>query len=152
MTIIAYKAGQMAADSGRFKGTIRSISAVRKIVRVPGGGFIGVAGRVVDASNIRAWIEEGMPGRGPRFFGSEDDAPSILWVKPDGSVWLSMEQEISFFQTDEPAVVGERTAGDFCLGAMLAGMSAREAVGLAVVHCVWVAGPVQVEELGEGRI
>jgi len=148
MTIIAYKAGQMAADSGTFQGTVRRICPFPKITRVPGGGLVGAAGMNVDTWAVRTWAKGGMKGQGPRMLGSENDSPSILWVRPDGSIWLSMEQEISFYPTTEPAVIGERSAGDFSLAAMFAGMNAKEAVELAVEHCIWVAGPVQVEELG----
>jgi hypothetical protein len=80
---------------------------------------------------------------------SDDNAFGALIALPDGTV-LRMAGSPELFPIDatEPISMGETCAASFCLGAMHAGLSAEQAVRLALRYCIWIGGDVQVERVG----
>ena len=147
MTIIAYKDGMMAADSCSFSGGRKYPVPEPKIVRSALGLF-GAAGRDSDCWLGRSWFRSGAAQgqEQPNFSKDEHDPVEFLWVKPDWSVWWA-DDRLQFTPYAFPACIGESSVVSFTEGAMMAGLSAPDAVALAIRHCVWVGGEVQVERL-----
>jgi len=145
MSIVAYKAGEMAADSCSFSGG-RRYPSEPKIVKSDLGLF-GTVGRNSDGYLARGWFRSGMPTERPEFSDEKDDELHIMWVKPDGTVWWA-DKCLSFTPMPWPTSIGNSTAIYFVEAAMLAGMTAGDAVALGIQHCVWIGGAVQVERIG----
>lgn len=150
MTIIAYKDGVMAADSCSFAEGKRYPVCRPKIVRGPLGLF-GAAGRELDGALAKDWFLGGMEDEKPKFSEDKEDELLVMWAKLDGSVWWA-DYRLAFIPLPAPSAIGESSALGFTEGAMCAGLSAVEAVRLAIKHCVWVGGEVQSETLQEASI
>lgn len=146
MTVVAFKDGVMAADTCSYASHLRYRAMEPKILRCD-LGLIGVAGRSSDAAFVRAWFAAGM-GREdrPPDLDDKDDPVGILWAKPDGTLWWG-DHRLLFHEISTPATCGESSACIFAEGAMAAGLSADAAVRLAIKHCLYAAGDVQVENL-----
>jgi hypothetical protein len=150
MTIIALKDGIMAADSHVFSGGTHWPAASPKITRGP-QGLIGIAGSIVDCWMVAKWWELG--GR-PQPVGDPPvnlllkgpDGISAVILKNDGSAWY-MDERCVPIPTVQPTVIGQEDAATFCEGALYAGLSAEDAVRLAIKHCKSAGGEVQVERL-----
>lgn len=146
MTVIAYKAGYMAADTCSFSGGIRYRAMHPKISKGTLGLF-GAAGRGSDCVLAHEWFLRGMQEVArPQFSEDKDEPLAVIWVRPNGTVWWG-DHRLSWSQVPEPSVIGTGDAATFTEGAMHAGLSAADAVALAIKHCVWVGGGVQVEHL-----
>lgn len=146
MTLIAYKNGVMASDSASFNGCRRQPTMIEKIACCPDGRIAGSAGMVSDCHRFNQWlVAGGKPDERPKFHGTGDDEIHILLATPDGRVWRGYSQ-LDFHEVSSPHAIGEGTAVTFCEAAMFAGLSAPDAVKLAIEHCVWIGGPVQVLE------
>jgi hypothetical protein len=123
-------------------------SAFPKITRGP-NGLIGVTGNATDCYLVsRWWANGGYVSQRPEKLMQGEHGIGAIVLQDDGSVWF-MDERLEPYPTPEPAVTGEGSASNFCEGAMHAGLSAEEAVRLAVKHCVHVGGDVQVERLRE---
>jgi hypothetical protein len=146
MTVIAVKDGIMAADSAAICGGRISPSGHPKISKYP-GSVAGACGRADDCYAFQLWFESGSCAPGPKFMGEGDDAPTFLMIDRGDQVWRK-EGSGPWFPYDAISAIGESTAANFALGAMHAGLSAEEAVRLAIKHCVWIGGEVQVERAG----
>lgn len=144
MTVIAYKAGVMAADSHSFQSGRRYPTQHPKVTKFEHGLF-GTCGRSSDCVLAHEWAVSGMDYV-PRFTEDKDEPMHLMWVKPDGTVWWA-DHRLKWSQVSAPATIGENSAADFTEGAMQAGLSADAAVALAIQHCVWVGGDVTVVRL-----
>lgn len=140
MTIIVATNRMMVADSGEFQGGIVKCCLLPKIFRASNGGLYGLAGDVHWGQAFRKWIAGDRPK--PEIKGDL----SVLWMKPDGTVWRC-DEALAFYPTAEPGLCGESAAEAFVTGALLAGASPERAVELACETCVWAKGPAQVERL-----
>lgn len=146
MTIIAYKDGVLASDSCSFSGGIR-YAALRPKVIFCAVGLVGAAGRKSDAEAYKAWMAAGMlPDAKPELLRDKDDGLQGLWVKHDRTLWWT-DERLTFVQIEAPGSIGEPEACAFVDGAMWSGASADEAVRLAIEHCVYTGGAVQVVRL-----
>lgn len=150
MTIIAYKDGVMAADSGCWSSGREQIVPFPKITRAPDGSLLGLAGKLHDSWLLRQWVLAGMPQDAkPEFKGRReptDDEPYILMAKPDGSLWFATG-DLVFAPDPQPSATGAGPACNFCEGAMEAGMTAGDAVALAIRHFEGAGGTVQIEKI-----
>ena len=147
MTVIVFKDGVMAADSGIFFGDLKSTVARPKIFRAPDGALWGQSGSWANAWVIRQKVMqdglEGLLADGVKLFHQDDEvAPSFaLIAKPDGSLWRLIDIGEPYPVT-APMAIGHEIAAAIALGAMLAGACAIDAVYAAIQHTPWVAGPV----------
>lgn len=121
MTTIAARDGVMAADS---QCTGDYISRVRKIHCLPDGSL--AAGSGVSASIYAAiqWVISGRQGDAPDIDGS-----SILFLRPDGSLWLADGRWPEFPMLDKYVSIGSGSMA--AQTAMRLGKGAAEAVRIA---------------------
>jgi ATP-dependent HslUV protease subunit HslV len=143
MTVIAYRDGVMAADSGSFAG-ISTFAYARKVARGPDGTLYGVVGRMSEGSAFLAWVDAGakcdMPR--PRVINDVEGTSSYRIMR----VRMGCAPEmIDAFGTEIFTGVPYLTAGsaeDFALGALHSGASAVNAVLASIAHCQNAVGPV----------
>jgi hypothetical protein len=67
-------------------------------------------------------------------------------IDPSGVVFMAHAND-PWHPVSWPKAIGEASAAVFAEGAMAAGASAEQAVRLAIEHCVYAHGEVQVERL-----
>lgn len=146
MTVIAYKDGVMAADSCSFRNG-RRYASFPKIVRASDGSLAGVSGEMGNANAFKDWFLAGENGQSPKMEGGNDSDFGAVIVRPDGAVWTTYGDGRLIQSADPLEAMGENVAAGFCEAAMLAGLSAEDAVRLTVEHCIYAAGDVQVERL-----
>lgn len=147
MTIIAVKNGIMAADSESVtSGGLRAPMPFPKITRGP-GGLIGMTGAVSDMWAVSQWFVAGekQDEKPPGLKTGEQGIGAII-LRPDGVVWHG-DERLTFWRGENPSTTGLSTACYFCEGAMAAGLSAEDAVRLAIGRVDMIGGPVQVEHL-----
>jgi hypothetical protein len=141
MTIIAYKNREMAADSSMWPAPFP------KITRGSDGSLWALTGKALDSWLLREWVLDGMDFTAPPTFeGKDDDTPSIILAKPDGSLW-SARGSWRFMPTATQGCWGADDASNFCERAMEAGLSAGEAVSLTILHHDSAGGIAQVERI-----
>jgi hypothetical protein len=149
MTVIAVKAGIMAADSMELSGDIRCSAGSPKITRGP-GGLIGCCGLSVDCYTVSLWWVGGCdPAETERLLSrlSKGNAGfGGLVLRPDGTVWGIDEKLVQYPRSDIRAI-GSDDSASFCMGAMHAGLNAEEAVRLTIENAIKVGGDVQVERI-----
>ena len=147
MTIIAYKDGVLAADSGTWSDGRCQRCAFPKITRGPDGSLWALTGKEADAWFLREWVLAGADeAKPPTFLEKGDDAPCVILVRPDDRLW-SIKFEWRATLTVQRGCWGEPSAAHFCEGAMEAGLSAPEAVELTTRHHTYAMAPVQVERV-----
>ena len=158
MTVIAYRAGIIAADTGVWSGNI-IIGNGPKLSRSPKGSVAGGSGRagllrrfhqlVVDGL-IDAWLEAGAtePLSGMSF-RDEGDFGAIFATRGSG-VWLIDDRGCPVrFQAEFYAEGGAR---EMVMGAMAVGASAAEAVEIAIRFSDYASGRVETLSLCEGAL
>lgn len=150
MTTIAYKNGEMAADSLINYGTFSNGQANKiHVVAIPEDGgkrvrraMLGVSGVIWVVQPLIEWLEGG---------ADQDDIPHCI---------LHAHAEFSCIMIDDEGVVWEFNNGyflkcgvdyhaigsgqQFALGAMAAGVSAPEAVAAAMKHDKATGGPITI--------
>ncbi|SRR5258708_5653940 len=139
MTVIAYRNGQMAADSSGWVGDTNA-HTVWKVHRV-GGGLVGGAGLVSPFENFVRWLKEG---------ADEEEFPTgayeAIVVDPTGRVTVWYGSGMPPIKSKDPyCAIG--SGQDFALGALHAGADARGAVKAAIRHTATVKGPIRVYKL-----
>lgn len=146
MTIIAVKDGVMATDSHVFVDGRRSLAGYRKVARSVDGDLAAAAGDTTDCYAFTNWFGGRQLSPEPRYVVTGGEAVCMLILRADGSLWRQ-HGNTDEFPVRGPYAMGEPTAESFCIAAMLAGLSAPEAVALTIKHCVFAGGDVQVERL-----
>ena len=147
MTIIVYRDGIMAADGGTWQGDVVVHSTAQKLIRLIDGRVIGCAGSRPDIEAYILWMQSGSsPAHKPpcdhlaeRDFGAIVAYPGGLFDKVDYKFR-------SYAGIGPWAVEGCHT--EFAHGALVMGASADYAVRLAVKHCAYATGDVQIERVG----
>ena len=144
LTVIAYRDGIMAADSGSFSGCC-VFPYARKLARGPDGTLYGIAGRLSEASFFLAWVDGGCVGEAPKARIVDDVAGTssfrvVRVRRGSGPEYVDAYGVQPFL--DAP-YLAEGAGEDFALGAFHAGASAIQAVEAAIAHCQHVAGPVR---------
>lgn len=142
MTVIACRAGIMAADTATWDGDIK-IGHVLKIVRLYDGSLIVACGRASLIQAYYAW----MKGKGDKPSDAEkEDSFGGLHLMADGTVKCVDGTYREFYHHAE--FYAEGSHSEFLYGAMAAGASAEEAVRLALKYGGFAGGDVQVERIG----
>jgi hypothetical protein len=149
MTIIAVKAGIMAADSVVRTGDLIGLVAFPKIIRLPDGRLIGTAGSVVDCYAMQQWFLAGEPTDRPWLYGTrtENNEVDILMLRPDGSCWRNGVAGEGFYPQPNPTTIGSYNACLVAEAAMKCGRSAEQAIGVVCEMLAGFGGPVQVERI-----
>lgn len=143
MTVIAFRDGVMASDSGAFSGD-RVWPWVRKVARGPDGVLFGVAGSLSVAGPFLEWVDGGYVGPRPGLCsdrGDEHDV-EVLVARPDGQLRILTAHGEETFDGAPYLTLGG--ADPFALGALFAGADAETAVRAAIEHSKSAAGKVQV--------
>ena len=136
----------MAADSVAWTGenSTLKVPCTPKIRRPSPsrGGLAASPGSSAEIEHFWRWFQNDYEHT-PIF--SKDDGFNALWVRPDGTMWVSGHQ-LYFFQIygDFYALGAGKV---FMFGALYAKATAEEAVRLAILHTDGAGGPVQVEHL-----
>jgi hypothetical protein len=142
MTVIVYRDGVMAADTGGFMGELLVSTTERKIIRTPAGHLVGCAGSLPDIMRFHEWAMDGFrPGDRPQGL----DNFGALTVSPEGVITKYNAACHPYPNAMEWGIEG--CAEEFLMGALVSGKSAAEAVELAIRYCVWAGGKVQTERL-----
>lgn len=138
MTIIVYKDGVLAADSGGFCGNVMIAEDQEKIYRLPDGSLAGAAGHTPDVQAFRKWAEGGFrPEDKPDPF---EDFGALV-VEPDGTV-ARYNVRLERWVAGTPWHV-EGCAEEFAFGLLAAGLSATEVVEKAIKHHIFCGGAVR---------
>lgn len=138
MTTIAYKKGELAADSRIVVGDTIITDGHRKVHRLRDGRLVAWAGSVEDAERLVTALRKGHPM--PRL-----DCISALLVSPDGTVEL-YEGNVWIKQGKQPHyAVG--SGSPYALAAMDAGVGAKRAVQIAIKRDTSSGGRVQTLKL-----
>jgi 20S proteasome alpha/beta subunit len=123
MTTIAYKDGVLAADR-----RIDGWQSISKIFKLKNGAYVAGAGNFDDIIEAVAWLD-GNPRKTdrPELPANEND---ILLIDGSGAYWLT-DPFLKPVKILEPFYsVG--SGSKYALGAMASGMTAIEAVGIAM--------------------
>lgn len=144
MTIIVATRTMMVADGLNVHGPHRGLAASKKIVRCQDGSLCAATGMVADCRTFT-----GLVGTyGIRAFKPSDkDGFCGVHLRKDGSIWVYYEGAEAYESEEDIYITGERCADSFVRGALAAGADPVKAVELAIVSCVWIGGPVQVETI-----
>jgi hypothetical protein len=150
MTIIVYRDGTMAADTGIWTESVAA-GHTHKIRRMDDGGLVGCSGAPGFCEWFCRWLTS-HPSADPMLCAKADH-PTIndqgfgaVWVKPDGAVW-KFNMDLLPFEVIGPWVMTGGSAIDVATGALAAGATAEEAVRIAIRYSDGAAGDVQTEKL-----
>lgn len=147
MTVLAFKRGILAADSGVVAGDVM-VSTTRKIARSKSGYIGGGAGAFSALTRFLQWLEalDGDIDDAPAFnpdVENENDFSAII-VAPNGAVF-TMDDTGTISEVEAP-FYAEGSGAEFALGAMAAGASAERAVKLTCGWHIKCRGPVVIEK------
>lgn len=141
MTVIAYRDGVMAADTGAWLGDA-VVRGFRKVARGPDGTLYGGCGSMARVCEFLTWVDGGCLGEMP--LPQKEEAGrsdfSVLIVRPDGLVEVLCHEGRAIFGAMPYMAIG--SCAEVCLGAMFAGGDAETAVAAALEHGVGCCGSV----------
>lgn len=144
MTVIVYRDGIMAADSGAFSASTKC-SHANKIARGPDGSLYGVTGNSAEGETYLRWVRAGMEGEPPVIRRTKEadneDAFHVLRVRPGCDPERLTGYGVETWEGASYAAMG--SAADVALGALHAGATAEAAVLAAIEHSQWAHGPVR---------
>lgn len=137
MTVIAYRDGVMAADTGVITGDM-FVAHIKKITRTPDGGLCAAAGSSADAAAFARWCSGAMrtgdfPTVGSDFVGYLVTNGGEIRAYNHGGNFAVLETD--YFATG--------SGYEVAMGAMDAGASAVEAATIAINRCTTCGGAVQ---------
>ena len=151
MTIIAYRAGILAADTAAWRGDYVS-GSVRKICRMPDGGLGAAAGSVTIMRWFLNWLESGGASEARGTPPADPDGHGFggLVVRPNGDLFACDLNVMMYPIKAEWFALG-RSSG-FTAGCLAAGASAEEAVKLTLKWTDAGHGHIDVEYLDPARV
>jgi ATP-dependent protease HslVU (ClpYQ) peptidase subunit len=145
LTTIAYRNGQMAADSQVTAGHTIIPTSVTKIARRKKDGALAAAcGHLTFLSAFLAWFEAGEKGEGPPL----DEGDRGIIVRGKGKPIEVFENTGWFEYSPEYAAFGSGL--EFAMGAMHHGATAYEAIQAAVKHDPGTGGEILVMSHAKG--
>lgn len=146
MTVIAFRDGVMAADTGVWATDyIMAYETMDKIVRLPDGSLLGSAGECVIINAYVEWAKAGFPEQGKPEPGEKKDDFGAILALPTGELF-EIDFKFRREKVDAPFLV-EGSCGEFGYACMLAGCSAPETVALAIKHFSHCGGRVVTHRL-----
>ena len=137
MTTLAYREGVLASDSRITAAETVITNNQRKVHRLKDGRLFGYAGSVEDGHRLLTALRRNTKP-------PELEAISALRIDPDGSVWL-YEGNVWIKQREAYYALG--SGSNYALGAMDAGVSAKDAVRIGIKRDVSSGGRVQAVTL-----
>lgn len=140
MTVIACRAGVMAADTAVWQGSLM-VGHTRKIHRLRNGSLFGGSGYRPVIQACLAWLNN----EGERPEPVEDGEFGALILGLDGL--LRVDCRFRQYDSSVGDFAAEGAHTEFMVGAMMAGASAELAVQLAIHVGDNAGGEVQVERL-----
>lgn len=142
MTTIAYRDGELAADSQSTSCSVAT-GSITKIARREDGTLCGATGDAAFNYAFCQWVLNGEQGEQPKITTDGDGDPTSggFIVRPDGSVWF-YELNGSFPMTGDYFAWG--SGREFAMGAMFLGASPTSAVAAAVKHDTGTGGKINV--------
>jgi ATP-dependent HslUV protease subunit HslV len=142
MTVIVFRDGVMASDSGAFSGC-DVFPWARKVAKGPDGALWGFAGSAAIGSAFLAWVDSGYQGSMPDLGagGDTDHESEVLVARPDGQLSILTKHGPEIFHEAPYLALGG--ADTVALGALFAGADAETAVRAAIEHSTRAAGKVQ---------
>jgi len=145
MTIIAYRDGILAADSGEFDEYV-CVGSVCKIISSPDGAYGAASGSSATVHRFHEWM---MSSRlSPLSLNGERGSFSALIVMPDMSVWR-MSYDGYIFPGGVQPFYAEGCARDIAIGAMAFGATALEAAKIAVSLVPYCRAPLMTMAPGQ---
>lgn len=137
MTTVAVKDNVIAAD------TLATGDTTFKVTKlfVTTKGVIGVAGAFGEALKFVEWYKDRRKKK-PTF--DNDSEFTALVLKPNGAVEM-WDGALHPIPINQPVAIG--SGAQYALGAMRAGVSAEEAVGVACTLDPHSAAPIESEEV-----
>lgn len=148
MTVIAYRDGVLATDSGQWQDQIIVSTSHQKIYRLPEGMLLAGCGRACDVASCVEWVRDGMrPGERPA--KDEDKRFGAFLIDGRNAPPLIIEWDFRPYRATNAPFWAKGAHIEFMLGAMAAGSSAEEAVALAVKWGDSAEGAVQVARFGD---
>lgn len=128
----------MAGDGQVSSNSTICNTGLRKVHRLSDGRLVGVAGSAFHIAPFVDWLEAG--GDCPEL-GENFDA---LVLELDGKCWAYNEKGL---RIPEPAPTAVGSGRELAIGAMLAGVSAAEAVRLAATRDNCTGGTITEERI-----
>ena len=132
----------MAADTAEWRGDVIA-GHVQKIHRFSDGTLFAAEG---DSEYVEGYIKWRTEGGEEPPRADEADAFFGIAVDREGIVYWVPRSYKMLIAGHAPYYAGG-AAAEFLYGALAAGATAEEAVRLAIEHCAFAAGTVQVERL-----
>lgn len=150
MTTIAYDGYDLAADSQVTSGN-EKVTGVQKIheIQIKGKTYwIGLSGTTKYFKDVIAWTRRGCTKPEPKVNGEVDG----MLISYEGCVMILVDdgENISWDEWHKPVAIG--SGGQFAIGAMLAGKSAKQAVNIAAKVDTLTGGPVNVININPRKI
>jgi ATP-dependent HslUV protease subunit HslV len=140
MTVVAYRAGVLAADTAIWRGTLLAGHRT-KFVAGPKGELAAAAGSTADARRFEGWVQSGRK----RKFRAEWEPFDALLVLACGSI-QRVACDGTLFEVDaEWAAIG--SGAEIAIGALAAGADAAQAVAIAIDHHAQCGGRVETIRL-----
>jgi len=140
MTTVAYKNGELAADTQVVSGGAMQVGEVNKLAMSSCGQYMGGAcGELINVSMFLKWVTNGADRRSwPKL---TDDFKGLL-VHKDGSVRIASYKGLSRPVNASHFTIGsgEEVAG----GAFVVGATAKEAVQAAIAVDLYTGGSVDL--------
>lgn len=146
MTVIAYRAGIIAADTGSSRDDAAHAYS-RKITRDSDGTLYGTAGNAAECDSFLRWVEDHKQGDPPSArkleINDRDHSSYIVLVVPIDTkvIWVLTAYGRECFHNTPYFAVGAGAPTAF--GALWAGASAHDAVLAAIEHGYGCHGRVQ---------
>ena len=153
MTILVYRNGVMAADSGCWQGDGFTSWSV-KIARGRGGVW-GLCGSAAASESFLDWVRgEGDEMPMPKQVGDRDSSFAALCVMKASPGMISILCYDGFERFRDAPYLAMGAASPCALGALYCGASAVEAVRACIAHGPNAVGPARSVQLDdpEGRI
>lgn len=141
MTIICVKNSVMAADSGVWTRSVVQRSVTPKIYRTKTGCLLAGSGACEDITMLWKWADDKFLQKHKPDFVS---GFSFLMLKPNSELIFGNAKG-PLHAREQPCACG--SVADFAYAAMLAGLSAEDAVDLCIKWTSGARGPIQVEKL-----
>jgi hypothetical protein len=132
MTVVAYRDGVMASDSGAWMGDA-SHGWAEKLARGMGGALYGVAGRAAQCEEFLAWVRAGERGEHPTPAPTDNGSSFIVLVSQrDGTVEVITAHGRERYRDAPYFAIGAGAPTAF--GALHAGATAEGAIAAAIEH------------------
>ena len=143
MTVIAFRDGILAADSGVFQGDV-FVGTCEKIWRNADGFLGGHTGYFDESVAFQNWFMAGMKDAAPRI--DDKSGNEGLIITPEGETfWIGDKGRRKAMCCGDFFALG--CGYEIALGAMHAGLGAIEAVRIVTERHCHCAPPVKVESL-----